>query len=128
MSIKLAAVKGRVLAMSVVCALLAGTTIATAQVYRDDPPGSAFEDRGIDEDNGLAPGEHWSGQGGYQSGYGAHASGRGARGAQQQQYGDQGFGSSQWSSAQRDHGNQCWYREGGGGQDLSGYWGPCATH
>jgi hypothetical protein len=34
---------------------LAGTTYASAQVYRDDPPGSAFQSRGVIEEKGENP-------------------------------------------------------------------------
>jgi len=42
------------LAISAV-ALLAGTTGAPAQVCRDDPPGAAFQTRGLLEMQGLDP-------------------------------------------------------------------------
>jgi hypothetical protein len=45
-------------------ALLASTGVASAQVYPDDPPGWAFQWRGIQQERGYHPGEY----GGY--GYG----------------------------------------------------------
>lgn len=36
-------------------ALVAGSTVASAQRYRDDPPGWAFQKRGIIEMNGGDP-------------------------------------------------------------------------
>jgi len=35
--------------------ILAGTTHASAQVYRDDPPGSRFQTRGLSEASGVDP-------------------------------------------------------------------------
>ena len=34
---------------------LAGTTFASAQIYVDDPPGSAFQSRGVVEEQGFNP-------------------------------------------------------------------------
>ena len=36
-------------------ALVVGSTVASAQGFRDDPPGWAFQERGIIEDNGGNP-------------------------------------------------------------------------
>jgi hypothetical protein len=50
-------------------ALLSGTTVASAQVY-DDPPGWAFQRRGIIDSSGQNPNRYYGGYGGY--GYGAY--------------------------------------------------------
>jgi hypothetical protein len=127
MSNKLTASKGSVLIVSAVCMLLSGTTFAAAQVLPDDPPGSAFQTRGIDDDNGVVPGSNpWADQR-LGSPRQAHASARRGRAAASDHSESPGD-SSQWSTSRADHHGQCWYREGGGGHDLSGYWGPCASH
>jgi hypothetical protein len=126
---KRATAASKVLLMSVL--LFGGTTLASAQILRDDPPGSAFQSEGIDEDNGVPPGgEHWSARRSYGSNQTtrAHASARAPRSAEPEYRERSSDYGSQWSSARGDHPNQCYYREGGGGQDLSGYWGPCQTH
>jgi hypothetical protein len=51
-------------------ALVAGTTMASAQRFRDNPPGWAFQRRGIIEMNGGDPWRHE----GYGSWRGAYAS------------------------------------------------------
>jgi hypothetical protein len=50
-------------------ALIAGTTMASAQRFRDDPPGWAFQKRGIIEMNGGNPLQY----GRYRSSRGAYA-------------------------------------------------------
>ena len=42
-------------------ALLAGTTFASAQVYFDDPPGYAWQRRGVVEDSGRPYGYRYRG-------------------------------------------------------------------
>ena len=108
--------RGALLSVSVVGLLLSAQSIASAQVYRDDPPGSAFESRGIDDEAGLPPGGDHPPNGAY-----AHVPTRHHRVAHAP------APEPTWgpSSALRDHLGQCWFREGGGGHDLSGYWGPC---
>jgi hypothetical protein len=48
-------------------ALLAGTTMASAQVYFDDPPGWAWQRRGIIDESGRNPNNY-----GYRGYYGAY--------------------------------------------------------
>jgi hypothetical protein len=43
------------LLVAVLAALMAGTTLASAQRFADDPPGWAFQKRGIIEMNGGDP-------------------------------------------------------------------------
>jgi hypothetical protein len=43
----------------VVAALMAGTTWASAQGFVDDPPGWAFQKRGIIESNGESPFDYY---------------------------------------------------------------------
>ena len=67
--------RSKVLMVSTFAALLAGTGMAAAQVV-DNPPGSAFQDQGIRDDEGVPP----SGEPSWQRtapGYGAHASAQG---------------------------------------------------
>ena len=45
----------RILLAATATALLAGTTMASAQVYWDDPPGWAWQRRGIDDSAGRNP-------------------------------------------------------------------------
>jgi hypothetical protein len=60
----------RILLAATATALLAGTTMASAQVY-DDPPGWAFQRRGIDDSAGRNPNRgYYGGYGSY--GYGAY--------------------------------------------------------
>jgi hypothetical protein len=44
-------------------ALLAGTTFASAQVYWDDPPGYAFQRRGVIDESGRNPNRPYRGYG-----------------------------------------------------------------
>jgi hypothetical protein len=44
----------KLIIVSATAALLAATSFASAQVRRDDPPGSAFQDKGMLEDGGFA--------------------------------------------------------------------------
>src|SRR5215475_9937358 len=67
--------RSKLLMVSTFAALLAGTGMAAAQVV-DNPPGSAFQDQGIRDDEGVPP----SGEPSWQRnapGYGAHASAQG---------------------------------------------------
>ena len=62
-------------------ALLIGSNVVTAQGFRDDPPGWAFQKRGIIEDNGGDPFHHryygrryggWSSWGAWRRAYAWH--------------------------------------------------------
>jgi hypothetical protein len=59
----------RILLAATATALLAGTTMASAQVYWDDPPGWAWQRRGIIDESGRNPNRGYYG-GSY--GYGAY--------------------------------------------------------
>jgi hypothetical protein len=48
--------------VSATAAMLAATSVASAQVLRDDPPGSAFQTRGSINDTGFATEAEMNGQ------------------------------------------------------------------
>jgi hypothetical protein len=52
--------KGILFIGAVAASVLAGPSLASAQIVRDDPPGSAIQDRGYAEENGYAPEEGYS--------------------------------------------------------------------
>jgi hypothetical protein len=65
---------GKVYLIPLACAaLVAGSTMASAQGFRDDPPGWAFQRRGIIEMNGGDPLRHGRARAYYRSGRGAYA-------------------------------------------------------
>ena len=65
----------RMLLVLSTAALLASTTFASAQVW-DNPPGYAFQRRGIIDSSGLNPNRYYRGYGGAYSAYGYAAAPR----------------------------------------------------
>jgi hypothetical protein len=79
------------LMIAVGVALLAGTSIAAAQSWRDDPPGWAWQQRGILDSDGINPNRPYRGAYGAYGAYGSYGAYGYGRVAPYRSYGYRGF-------------------------------------